>query len=162
MAQKQASFKISLTKGELGEAIFREYLEARGWIVYFPFTKDRPHYFDMLATKDKEKVIACDVKTKARLNLSPPSTGINIAAYDGYKRFAEKTQVPFYLVFIDDKSGEVHFAEIKNLPEGRRISGGKIIIWPLASMKYLFNIEAENIKLLTKYDQRNHIYIAQE
>jgi len=68
MEQRQRSFKPALKKGEIGEMIIQDFLEKRGWIVYRPFTKDKAHYFDALATKNKEKVIAIDVKTKARLN----------------------------------------------------------------------------------------------
>lgn len=130
MAQKQASFNIAKRKGELGETIFREYLEKRGWIVYFPFTKDRPHYFDMLATKNKDKVIACDVKTKARLNFKP-ATGINIKAYKEYKNFMERAKIPFYLIFVDDKTGDVHLLDIAKTGEGEILKNGHIMIWEI-------------------------------
>ena len=97
----QKSFEVALKKGELGERIIQKYFEARGWIVYRPFTKNKAHYFDALATKDKEKVIAIDVKTKARLN-NWKAQGINIKSYNEYKRFIDKVNVPFYLIFIDD------------------------------------------------------------
>ena len=157
MAQNHTSFEIALKKGELGESIIREYLENKGWVVYFPFTKDRAHYFDMLATKDKGAVIACDVKTKARLNYMP-STGINVKTLNQYQQFVSKTGVPFFLVFIDDKSGDVHSMDIRSMPEGQLIAGGKIIVWPVASMKYLFNIGGENVERLSAYDQRNYEY----
>lgn len=155
MAQKQASFNIAKRKGELGETIFREYLEKRGWIVYFPFTKDRPHYFDMLATKNKDKVIACDVKTKARLNFKP-ATGINIKAYKEYKNFMERAKIPFYLIFVDDKTGDVYLLDIAKTGEGEILKNGHIMIWEIKKMQYLFNIGNHNIKQLSQYDQRNY------
>ena len=60
------NFQTALIKGEIGEQIVTQYLEKKGWIVYFQFTKNKAHAFDMLCTYNKEKVIALDVKTKAR------------------------------------------------------------------------------------------------
>lgn len=155
MVTKRKSFDVALQKGELGETLVREYLEGRGWVVYQPFTKDRAHYFDILATKQKEEVIAIDVKTKARLNRWE-AQGIDIKHYKQYLHFVENTKVPFYLIFVDDKTGDVHSAEISKLEKGKIIAGGKIIIWELEQMKHLFNIGEDNIKRLTEYDQRNY------
>jgi hypothetical protein len=155
MATTQASFEKSLEKGEIGEQLIREYLESKGWIVYCPFTKDKAHYFDILATKDKQEVIAMDVKTKARLN-KWNAQGIDTKHYKQYLDFVEKTSVPFYLVFVDDKTGDVHSADITALKEGKIIKNGGIIIWELSKMKWLFNIGEETIKRLSDYDQRSY------
>lgn len=157
MGQKLANFNIAKEKGELGESIFREYLENRGWIVYFPFTKNRPHFFDLLATKNKEKVIACDVKTKARLNFKP-ATGVNIKAYSEYKIFMESAKIPFYLIFVDDKTGDVHMLDIAKSGDGKILKNGKIMIWEIKQMQHLFNIGKENIEKLSALDQRNYIF----
>jgi len=90
MDQNQISFDKAVLKGKIGEDIIRKYLEEKGWVVYFPFTKNKAHYFDMLATKDKEKVIAIDVKTKARFN-KWNAQGINIKSYNEYLNFINKT-----------------------------------------------------------------------
>jgi len=156
MEQKQRSFKNRLKKGELGEQIIREYFEQKGWIAYCPFTKNKAHYFDILATKDKEKVIALDVKTKARLN-KWDAQGININHYDQYMDFIKKVNVPFYLIFVDDKNGDVHCADIKDLQNGFNPTSN-IIAWYLKDMRYLFNIGLENIKKLSEFDQRNYNY----
>lgn len=156
MEQKRKSFETSLKKGELGEQIIREYLEDKGWIVYFPFTKDRPHYFDLLATKDKEKVFAMDVKTKARFN-NFPKQGINIKSYNEYMNFANKANIPFYIVFVDDKNGDVHFSEIKDLTNGVIIKN--VIAWDISTMKFLFNIGEERVKMLSLYDQRSYDFL---
>ena len=156
MEMIQKNFKIALTKGEIGEEIIREYLEEKGWIVYCPFTKNKAHYFDQLATKNKEQVIALDVKTKARLN-KWPAQGINIKHYKEYKNFIKKINVPFYIIFIDDKNGDVYACELKNLKNGFHPTP-YIIAWDLSQMKFLFNIGEEKIKLLSKYDQRNYDY----
>lgn len=154
MEQKHKSFEIALKKGEIGEQIMREYLEKKGWIVYFPFTKNKAHYFDLLATKDKEKVFAMDVKTKARFN-KWPAQGINIKAFNEYSHFQEQAKIPFYLVFIDDKNGDVHLAEITELKNSFN-PAPHLIAWPLSEMKLLFNIGAEKIAELSVFDQRNY------
>lgn len=140
----------------MGERIIREYLEGRGWVVYFPFTKNRAHYFDMLATKNKEKVIAIDVKTKARLN-KWAAQGIDIRHYNEYMKMANSTGVPFFIVFIDDKTGDVHAQDIKKLSDPIRVND-KIMAWKLSQMVLLFNIGPDNISKLSLYDQRAYSF----
>ena len=156
MEQRQRSFKPALKKGEIGEMIIQDFLEKRGWIVYRPFTKDKAHYFDALATKNKEKVIAIDVKTKARLN-NWRAQGINIKSYNEYKQFIDKVNVPFYLIFIDDKCGDVYTAELAKLKNYFNPTP-YIIAWYLDEMFFLFNIGEENIKKLSEFDQRSYKY----
>jgi hypothetical protein len=156
MATTQKSFEMALKKGDLGEKIIQDYLENKGWIVYFPFTKNRAHYFDMLATKDKENVVAVDVKTKARLN-KLVAQGINIKSYNEYMGFIKKVNVPFYLIFIDDKCGDVYLAELSKLSKGFNPTP-YIIAWELSEMKFMFNIGSEKIAELSKYDQRSYDY----
>ena len=152
----QRNFEIAVKKGELGEKIIQDYLESKGWIVYFPFTKNRAHYFDMLATKDKEKVVAVDVKTKARLN-KYVAQGIDVKCYKEYLNFINKVNIPFYLIFVNDKDGDVHLAELSKLSKGFH-PAPYIIAWQLSEMKFMFNIGAGKIKELSQYDQRNYDY----
>jgi hypothetical protein len=156
MEPKQKSFEVSLKKGEIGEQIIREILENQGWVVYMPFTKDRAHYFDMLATQNKERVIAIDVKTKARFN-KWPAQGINVRSYNEYMKFVSDTGVPFYIVFIDDKCGDIHAKDITKLKDPI-FPNDKVIAWDINQMKHLGNIGEEKIQELSKYDQRNYDY----
>jgi hypothetical protein len=149
-----SNFDIALKKGELGENIVREYLEAKGWIVYQPITKDKAHYFDMLCTLQKEKGIAIDVKTKARLN-KWNAQGIDKRHYQQYMNFINTTQVNFYLFFVDDKTGDVHCADIKNL-SNPIYPNDKIIAWNLNDMNLMFKLSLEQIAALSIYDQRNY------
>lgn len=153
---KQKSFETALKKGAIGEQIIRKWLENKGWIVYLPFTKNKAHYFDILATLHKKRVIAIDVKTKARLN-KWNAQGINKKHYNEYISFCETHNVPFFLCFVDDKNGNVHIANIKKL-QNPIYPNNYIIAWDLKQMKYLMNIGEENIKLLSQYDQRNYRY----
>lgn len=147
------NFEIALKKGELGENIIREYLEKKGWIVYFPFTKNKAHAFDMLCTYNKEKVIALDVKTKARMN-KYAAQGIDIRSYNEYLKFKKTMNINFFLVFVDDKNGDVYSFEIGS--DIKNFVIGKIIFWWLKDMKFIFNIGNDNIIKLTEYDQRNY------
>jgi hypothetical protein len=147
-------FQKALKKGDIGEDIVTEFLEKKGWIIYRPFTKDKAHYFDMLCTLNKEKVIAIDVKTKARLN-KWAAQGINIKSYNEYLNFVEMTKVNFYLIFVDDKNGQVYLADLITL-KNPIYPNSKIIAWKLDDMKYLFTISDEDIERLSKYDQRNY------
>jgi len=156
MERKPRSFSTALKKGDIGEQIVQQFLEQRGWIVYRPFTKDKAHYFDIMATKNKEKVVAIDVKTKARLN-NWKAQGINLKTYLEYKRFIDKINIPFYLIFIDDKNGDVHCAELSKLKKSFYPTE-YIIAWYLDEMIYLFNIGNKRITELSAFDQRNYDY----
>lgn len=149
-------FKKALTKGEIGEEIVTEYLENKGWIVYRPYTKDKAHYFDMLCTFNKEKTIAIDVKTKARLN-KWNAQGINKKAYNEYLNFVNKTNVNFYLIFVDDKNGNVHLADIMKLKHPIDVNS-QIIAWLVEDMQFLFTISMEDISRISEYDQRNYLF----
>ncbi len=150
------NFDIALKKGEIGENIIRIFFEQKGWIVYFPFTKNKAHFFDMLCTYNKQKVIAVDVKTKARLN-NWNAQGIDVKSYNQYLNFVNTTKVNFYLIFVDDKNGDVYGADITKL-KNPIYPNDKIIAWELKQMKFLFKITEEQINELTKLDQRNYNY----
>ena len=65
----------------------------------------------MLCTYNKEKVIALDVKTKARMN-KYAAQGIDIRSYNEYLKFKKTMNIDFFLVFVDDKNGDVYSFEI--------------------------------------------------
>ena len=155
MERNMTSFEKALTKGEIGESIVRQHLEDKGWVVYFPFTKDRPHYFDMLATYRKQKAVAIDVKTKARLNAFP-GQGIDRRHYDEYMVFVRETNVPFWLVFVDEMSGDIHAAELTTLHHPVELCGGKILAWPLSQMKLIAKLSQSQQQEIQRYNQRNH------
>lgn len=150
------SFEIALKKGEIGEKIIYKILEDKGWIVYCPFTKDKAHYFDILATKNKKDVIAIDIKTKARLN-KWEATGINIKTHKEYLNFIETTKIPFYLIFIDDKLGTIHSLDLRKEIKCFNPTS-YLIAWYLKDMKHIGNITNEQIEELSKYDQRKYVF----
>ncbi len=169
MVTTQTSFQIKLEKGKIGEDIVRKKLEEKGWIVYCPFTTDKPHAFDMLATLNKERCIALDVKAKARMNKFP-ATGINIEHYEQYKRFGEKHLMPFWIVFVDEQTNEIYGDTIENLSKECVINninypfimktkfGKDIILWPIDNMHKFGNISQDESNNLKKFNTRSHEY----
>ena len=143
-------------KGAIGEEIVRNLLRNKGWITYNP-DKGKAHYFDILATKDKKKVIAIDVKTKARFN-NWPAQGINLRHYNEYIEFVKDTNVEFYLIFVDDKNGDIHLANLINLKEPFYPCNG-IIAWSLDQMIKIACINSQELlDKMSQFDTRNYEY----
>lgn len=148
------SFETALKKGEIGEKIIYDLLERKGWVVYCPFTKNKAHRFDILATKNKEKAIAIDVKTKARMNYWN-ATGVNIKSYKEYLIFMETTKIPFFLIFIDEKLGTIHSLDLrKETPSFNPTT--YIIAWYIDDMKYIGTISDDQKQEISQYDQRSY------
>ena len=152
-----------MSKGELGELFFIEHIAKDGWVVNRPSSDNKPHFCDIFASKGKDNFFFADVKTKARLN-SYDATGIDYRCYIHYLEFAKKqcsAGIPFYLVFVDDKNGNVHRANILDLQSSGKeffIKNKQIICWPIPLMEFLFKLSGNQIAQLTAYDQRNYDY----
>jgi hypothetical protein len=142
-------------KGLLGEEIVRDILRNKGWITYKP-DAGKAHYFDILATKNKESIIAIDVKTKARFN-KWAAQGIDLRHYNEYMSFVKKTLIPFYLIFVDDKTGEIHAANLNNL-KNEFYPRPNIIAWPLSEMVKIGSIDIDLIEQLSLYDTRKYSF----
>ena len=110
----------------------------------------------MLATRNKKKVIALDVKTKARLN-SYEATGINLNHYEDYKRLINSTKIPFYIFVVDEMEGKVYAQLLNKLPEPFKLNE-KIVCWYLKDLIYLFDISEQEKQELKKYNTRNYDY----
>ena len=151
--------KIQVKKGDIGEDIIKNYLELKGWVVYKPST-NKSHWFDNVATKDKNKIIAYDVKTKARLN-KIEATGIDKPDYLDYKTFNNNINIPFYLFFVDEKEGKVYYQLLKKLPEPFELKNKtkvKIVCWYLKDLQYIFSLTEDQKNNLSKFDNRNYNY----
>lgn len=143
-------------KGKIGEDLIKKMLHEKGWMTYSPDVSGA-HYFDILATKNKESVIAIDVKTKARFN-KWPAQGINLRHYEEYMKFTQTTGVPFFLIFVDDKCGDIHSAELSKL-KNPFYPAPKIIAWQLSEMKKIGTITDKSIlDEMGVFDTRNYKY----
>ena len=149
--------KKEVIKGNIGEEIIVDFLEKKDFIVYKPITKNKPHWIDIFATKNKKDIYAIDVKTKARFN-KWAAQGINYNHYLDYKNLLETTNINVYLFFIDDKNGDVHCAELSKLRNPFYVLDRTIIAWSLQQMKLIHTLDREQINELSKYDNRNYEY----
>ena len=152
-------FEISSKKGQIGEDIFQEFMEGEGWIVYKPDKKDKPHYFDMMCTFEKEKAVAFDVKTKTRLKSGGKfkfdAQGFDKKHFEQYLNFTKKINIPFFVIFIDSLSGDVMCINIEKLKKLESIEVNKdIIAWYVKDMQFIFKLTAAQIDYLSKYTQK--------
>jgi hypothetical protein len=160
------SFDGRLLKGEYGEAIVRGLLEAKGFVVYKPFTEGA-HAFDVLAIKDKARCIALDVKAKARRN-KYEDTGIPERHYRTYLNFSTTHNMPFWVVFVDEMLGAIYGNTISKLDAPVSAAGinyphvyggdNGTRYWHLSSMVTLSKLSEVQIGELKGLSQRQHEY----
>lgn len=160
------SFEMALKKGVVGEAICRQHLERKGWVVYQPIT-DGAHAFDMLAIKDKRKAVAIDIKSKARMNRWR-ATGINQRHFEVYRNFSDKHKMPFWLFFVDECERSIYGNSLSALEQPKIIDGqiypvvkkwrDEIRIWHLDQMIVIGQIDEEMACDLEKLSQRSYQY----
>lgn len=159
MATRPKNFKDRNTtkKGAIGERIVKDILENAGWVVYVPVT-NKAHAFDILAIKDKTKIKAIEVKTKARLN-NWPAQGIDRRHYEEYIKISQAMCVDLWLFFVDDKDGSVHGQNLRKLPEPFRVNAD-IVAWYLSDMIKLAQIsDATFFENCNQLDSRNYAYL---
>jgi len=149
--------KTQVKKGNIGEDIIVNFLENKGFIVYKPITKNKAHWIDIFATKNKNEIYAIDVKTKARFN-KWKAQGIDVKHYEDYKRLQKKCNINFYLFFVDEKNGEVHCADLNKLSDGFCPNNPKIKAWYLEEMELVHELTEKQKEQLTKHDTRNYEY----
>jgi len=158
------SSKTTVKKGDYGELLVDKFLESKGYVCYFPKT-DGPHWFDRLAVKDKSKVIAAEVKTKARMN-KYPATGFNKKHYLEYKRIYENHKIHVFVFFVDEMLGKIYGNFIQKLEQPQFIGGNKypmeigdVIVFPLINMTDIATLSQEDVKYLKSNSQRNYGYL---
>lgn len=99
--------KETTKKGNIGERIVKEYLSKHNYIAYTTDNTEHAHCFDMIAMRGKDEMIIVEVKAKAKRDCCP-DTGINLKHYNEYKAISAKHNIPIFLVFVDEKLGEVY------------------------------------------------------
>lgn len=137
--------------GNLGEKIIKKYLEQNQYNIY-SCSRDAKHWFDGIATKNKEEIFFYDVKTKPKMR-KYPAQGINITHYNDYKRLLNKTDIPFYLFFVDNLNGDVHQVALNKLiklKENNQLEWQDKIVyaWNLKHLEFLFTLTNEQINSL--------------
>lgn len=164
----QTSFEQALLKGAVGESIVREWLEAKGFVVYQPIT-DGAHAFDMMAIQNKTLAIALDVKTKPAMN-KWPATGVDAKALKVYQQFMGRHKMPFFVAFVDEQKRSVYGNWISVLEQPRTVGnnhypfsftnkfGKQIRLWPLEAMKEIAKLTEAQAQQLKQLSQRNYDY----
>jgi len=159
--------KTQVKKGDVGERIVQHHLEKRGYIVYRTRT-NKPHMFDMLITKDNQRLILCEVKTKPRRNFYP-DTGIDYKDYLGYCNISNIYKLPFWLFFVDEMLGEIYGGLLSKLekPTTFLVDGKKltypsyqknIIYFHQPSMRVVGSLNSEEIQEIKRNNTRNYNY----
>lgn len=96
--------RVQVKKGNFGEAIVKDTLEGKGYVVYRCVT-EKAHAFDFLAIKNKQIFVVAEVKSKARLN-KYEATGINLSHFKEYKFIYENQNMDVILFFVDEHPKE--------------------------------------------------------
>ena len=127
------NFKQRLSIGSVGEAIIKDYLISKGWVVYAP-CNNNPHPFDFLCYKDGKSFIA-EVKTKAVMN-KYFATGIPISHYNTYKQFQTQYNIPVFIFFVDTSLGFIYGNYLDELEKPTHLKeDGGIVEYPLIMQK---------------------------
>ncbi len=162
------NFRMALEKGGYAENIIRGLLEKKGFIVYCPMT-DGSHAFDILAIQNKERVIALDVKAKARRTYWP-DTGVNQRHFETYVAFSQRHSIDFWIIFVDEYKKEIYGNTLEKLETPRKVgnreyprieptrSGTKIRYWPLEAMIGMGRLPSDAAEILGQSSQRNYEY----
>ena len=157
--------KPSVAKGNLAEAIVKEFLQNKGFIVYEPVT-DGAHGFDMLAVKDKKQFIIAECKAKAK-RTKYDDTGFNIRHYFEYKFVQEKHGIPVFVFFIDEHLMEIYGnflakLEKETLHEGEQYPKwhNGIVYFPMCNMlRDIARLTEKDSDALKSYSRRNYEYL---
>lgn len=167
MIQKNSKWehKTSVKKGNIGERIVREYLEAKGLVCYQPIT-ERAHAFDMLAILDKKQIVIAEVKSKALMN-KWRATGFPQKNYEEYKYIQEKYGIPVFIFFVDEHMKKIYGNTLSILDkeivrEGARfpmlIQNGATRIFHFDSMKLVHDLTDAECEELKQYTRRSYNY----
>jgi len=162
--------KIEVKKGNLGESIVRKYLEYKGWVVYGTETRGK-HAFDKLCVKNKKDIVIVEIKSKARMKYYE-ATGCNYQNYIEYKYIVEKYKINVFMFFVDELLKKIYGNNLSKLekayyePKDKRkypyiidSKNSKIILFPLAKMINIKNLNDEEVEELKKLSTRNYNYI---
>ena len=161
--------RTQVQKGVLGETIIDRYLKSKNLIPY-QAVYDGAHPFDrIIASPDKKNIYLADAKTKARRTYYP-DTGININHYMQYEYLMDKYNIRVFLFFVDEWQKKVYGNFLDLLQEevlinhnGKDIKypfkQGRIIYFPLTSMRDICELEDLEAEKLKQLSLRNYSYL---
>ncbi len=162
--------KLTVIKGDIGEALVNSWLEDKGFVVYKPIT-NCAHAFDRLAIKNKNFVVIAEVKTKAHRNYFP-DTGIDLRHYQSYKYVSKKHNMPVWLFFVDEMKKEIYGNKLDVLDTPLEVQhkakciqyplidkANKIIYFPLQAMVTIAALADADVASLKNSSTRKYEYL---
>ena len=121
-------------KGTYGENIVKNIFMDYGLICYTPQNENIAHPFDLiLIDRNNLTMRFADVKTKPRRYVRE-DTGINIKHFNEYKKFADKYQVDFMIIFVDEYEKRIYGNSFRKLERSKQFIDGDYIYWKLEDM----------------------------
>lgn len=152
--------KNEVKKGDIGESIIKDFLEAHNYILYRPITNGA-HKIDFFAHSSIEKKVICaEVKSKRRM-ATKAKTGVNVSALQHYSELYEKHNIPTYIFFIDDFERCVYGNWLHMLGAGEitgRNNYQAVTVWELSAMKFIRWLSEVEITELSKHTSENYDY----
>lgn len=144
--------------GNKGEKIIQEYLEENNYNVYVS-TTNKAHWFDGMATRNKDEIFFYEVKTKPKMRCYT-AQGFDKNDYSVYLKLSNKTNTPFYIFFVDYINGDVHKINLNKLiklTENNQVEyqNKNVIAWNTKYLEYLFKLTKEQINSF-KIEQGNN------
>ncbi len=168
MIPKNFNDKITTKKGTIGEQLVDAYLKKNNCKLYPPGF-DGSHLFDRFCYRENNKEpFIVEVKTKPKREVYP-DTGIDLHSYNNYKKFAQKHNIKVYIFFVDEHMGKVYGNDLNILEKETTVEDGnytlhypmyqgRIIYFPMVNMKYYFNLNNADCKLIKEHSSRNEKY----
>lgn len=159
--------KLTVKKGDLGEAIVLKRLEEEGYIVY-KTDSDGAHPFDFLAFKQGDTVpTIIEIKSKKSRSYLP-DTGFDIHQYEKYVKIRNEHKIKVLLLFIDEVKEEIYGNYLHLMEDEKTINGkvyplrgtGKydknVMYFPLENMITLTYLTKDQVKQLTDLTNSNY------
>jgi len=156
MIQVNFNEKREHRKGMIGESIVRRRLESKGWQVT-QFTYDMAHVFDMFCHNMKTgQSMVVEVKTKSRMKLYD-ETGISHYHFLRYRKWIEKHDLEFYLLFVDHIAGCIYAADFRKLCMKPMMERGRSVTWNMKYLQHWQDLTQEEIDVIENVSERYDI-----
>ena len=167
------SGKVTVQKGDIGEAVVDSYLISKGFIPYRPVAGGAHPFDRLVASRDKRTIFIADTKSKPARTYYP-DTGIDVRHYEQYKYIQDKYSIDVFIFFVDEDSGTIYGNMLTKLDEPKRefnFKTGKVVSYPLiqggiryfplSTMEQIGRIPEDELRQLRKLSTRNKAYTEQ-
>ena len=155
--------KTRVKKGNIGEALVKDFLESKDLMVYGMMTPGA-HLVDyIVTTKDKKEMFIAEVKTKPGRKYVA-DTGFDTRHLNEYKN----TVLPVHMFFVDEDSKTIYSGNLNTMlisrvvghrtypMEGTGEWDSHITYFPREIMGYCCDISEENINKLKQFNNSSY------